>query len=452
MPGDNSRPHLDSPEGESRPWIRLRTVLALCLFASVSTWVVPRGRATWHLHNQAVVYADYALCMVGPTGPELLRDDPLAFKELVRRRLVAAPPESKPLSSCLKFVEQMPISHTALRLHSRPAVEFFEYHNAPGVEGTASLEQLELPIEALEEVAESAWPFVRSGASVLMKPSSHTREATHPPRPAEPGKGTGLPAKRTSYRSTAAYGDTVVAALGSGANASILLSKNGGVDWRSGGRALAGEIRDRCVADEEGRAFTLTRMNDGQRIVVSQGPSAAPQLAKLATGEEKLAGISCDSSALVAALVLAPDETGHRPVRLRVCPFRRPCRDLNTPEMGGSKLYYPMDVARIGGDIVVARTAGGITRVASSRDEGRSWTPWTVAYDALLTPWASAAPYRLLVAADTLLLYTGSRAGEAYPLLQSSDHGASFQTPRTQASSESETSPERQARAELPAP
>lgn len=436
MPGDKSRPHPTSSGVESRPWIRLRTILALGLFAAVISWVVPRGRATWHLHNQAVVYADYALCMVGPTGPELLRDDPREFKELVRRRLVASAPESQPLSACLKFADQMPISHSARRLHGKAAVEFLEYHNAPGIEGTASLEQLDLPMQALEDVAAEAWPFVRSGASVLMKPSTHTREAPHPPRPAEPGRGTGLPAKRTSYRSTAAYGDTVVAALGSGANASILISKNGGVDWRSGGRALADEIRDRCVADDEGRAFTLTRMNDGQRIVVSQGPSAAPQLAKLASGEEKLAGISCDGSALVAALVSAPDETGHRPVRLRICPFRRPCRDLGLPEMGGAKLYYPMDVARIGGDIVLARTAGGITRVASSRDEGRSWTPWTVAYDARLTQWASAAPYRLLVAADSLLLYSGSRAGEPYPVLVSSDHGASFRAPSKLVSNE----------------
>jgi hypothetical protein len=35
-------------------------------------------------------FADYALCMVGPTGPSLLRDNPVEFRSLGRRRLASA--------------------------------------------------------------------------------------------------------------------------------------------------------------------------------------------------------------------------------------------------------------------------------------------------------------------------------------------------------------------------
>jgi hypothetical protein len=152
-------------------------------------------------------------------------------------------------------------------------------------------------------------------------------------------------------------------------------------------------------------------------------------VAVLAPGELKLAGISCDRTALIAALVEDPDATGHRPVVMRLCPFRRPCEDLNPPELAGSRLYYPADVARVGGDIVIAKAFAGITRVTSSRDGGNHWMPWTVAFDALLSPEASGTPFRLLVAGDTVLLYSGSVASERYPLLISTDHGASFSAP-----------------------
>jgi hypothetical protein len=171
-------------------------------------------------------------------------------------------------------------------------------------------------------------------------------------------------------------------------------------------------------------------MNDGRRIVVSEGPSAAPQVATLGTAEEEVAGVSCDESALVAAIVLPKDATGHHPVSLRVCPFRRPCREMPAPDTGTDRLYYPVDIARVGGDTVLARTAGGITRVSSTRDDGRSWLPWTVAYDFDQEPAGQPAPFRLLVAADRVLLYSGSKGGEKYPLLISEDHGASFRAPK----------------------
>jgi hypothetical protein len=342
-------------------------------------------------------------------------------------------PEEQPFLACQAFIERMGVPHSAFRIHSARAGEFSEYHNEPGVPGRFTIKALELSTEPLEQLAAQAWPFVRSGPAKLMKPSSPAKEAPHVTVPGPPGGGTGLPATRSMYRSTAAYGDAAVVAMGSGANAQILMSKNRGIDWVPGGRHLASEIQDRCVADEEGRAFTLSRMNDGRRIVVSQGPEAPPQVAALAPAEEEVAGISCDQSALVAALVLPADEQGRRPMRLRLCPLRQPCRDLQHPDMGSARLYFPADVARVGGDTIIARTSGGITRVSSSRDDGRSWLPWTVAFDRLSTGGERPAPFMLLVVADDVLLYSGARGAEPYPLLVSDDHGASFRAPGARA-------------------
>lgn len=422
----------DLPEGYRLPF-RLRHVLGLILLGLIGTWIWPRGHAAWRLHNLAVIHADYALCMVGPTGPELLRSDSAGFIELVRRRLISVMPDEQPFIACQKFVERMRVSHSAFRLHGAQAVDFTEYHNAPAAAPRLSLDALQISSAALEELAEDAWPFVRSGPGKLMKPSSYAKEAPHVTVAGPPGRGTGLPAARSIYRSTAAYGDAVVVALGSGANARILMSKNRGIDWVPGGRHLASEIQDRCLADEEGRAFTLSRMSDGRRIVVSQGPGAPPQVAVLAPSEEEIAGISCDKSALVASLVLPEDAAGRRPLRLRLCPFRRPCSDLDPPNTGRDPLYYPADVARVGGDTIIARTSGGITRVSSSRDDGRSWLPWTVAFDRASTGSDSPAPFLLLVVGDDVLLYSGSRDASAYPLLISEDHGASFHSPKADA-------------------
>ncbi len=408
---------------------RLRHLLLLALMAGVIGWSWPRGLASWRLHNRAVSYANYALCMVGPTGPVLLREQPNQFAELVRRRVVSAAPARAPLRSCETLAQEIEVSHAAQKLHGLLASEFKEYQNGPESAPRPSLADLDLSLERLEALANSAWPFVRGGGLHLMVASSHAKEASHSPAPPKAGRGRGLPARRQLYRSTVAYGDTVVLSLGSGANGRTFLSKNGGMDWVPGGAGLAGEIRGRCMADDEGRAFTLSRTNDGRRIVLSQGPKAAPQIAVLSKVTQEIAGISCDGSALVAALVLPPDETGHRPVRLRLCPFRLPCKDLTPPETGGEQLYYPVDVARIGGDTVLSRSFGGITRVSSSRDDGRSWLPWIVAFDHDSAASSFSPPFRLLVSGDDLMLYGGSNLGEPYALLTSRDHGASFRTP-----------------------
>jgi hypothetical protein len=70
----------------------------------------------------------------------------------------------------------------------------------------------------------------------------------------------------------------------------------------------------------------------------------------------------------------------------------------------------------------------GIVRVASSRDDGRTWTPSTVVYDSNEYPLPrSAMPNRLLRVGRRLFLHgTSTRAHPTYGLLYSDDAGASF--------------------------
>jgi photosystem II stability/assembly factor-like uncharacterized protein len=100
------------------------------------------------------------------------------------------------------------------------------------------------------------------------------------------------------------------------------------------------------------------------------------------------------------------------------------------PTFGGlATPQYPLDIARVGGTTVLAVPTQGIVRVASSRDDGRTWTPFSVAHDPASQPHAAAAgaPERLLVVGTRVLLHgIPTAAGESYPLLFSDDQGASW--------------------------
>ena len=92
-----------------------------------------------------------------------------------------------------------------------------------------------------------------------------------------------------------------------------------------------------------------------------------------------------------------------------------------------------MDLARVRGTTIVALTMGGVVRVASSRDDGRTWTPFSVAFDEaehreLRTDVPIAG--RLLVLGERVFLYGGgNKPQHTYPVLVSDDLGASFRAP-----------------------
>jgi hypothetical protein len=90
------------------------------------------------------------------------------------------------------------------------------------------------------------------------------------------------------------------------------------------------------------------------------------------------------------------------------------------------------DVARVDGVIVIATARAGIVRVRSSRDEGRSWTPDTVAYDWAAQPLVSdvKVPSRLLALGRELWLFGAAKPGQSYPVLYSVDMGTSWYAPK----------------------
>jgi hypothetical protein len=322
----------------------------------------------------------------------------------------------------------MAMSHVAYRSHQGKAADFAEYLAGPSVQPALSITNFEFQTADLAQLAEDAWPFVRGGYLRLVEASRHAREAAHPAAVPRPGIGHGLPIMPFHYRSTLEEEGRIVGVFGSGANARTLISKDGGLSWQPGRSAIASEIMDRCRADGDGRAFSLSLTETGRQVVLSQGPEAPPQASILSEAGETVSSVSCDHSALVAVVTRAPDPAGRRSVRLRICPFRLPCRELPGPS---GALFFPVDILRAGGDTIVSRSFGGMTRVTSSRDDGRSWSPWVVAFDALSAGLpARAAPFRLVQAGSRTLLFGRPwQTGDAYALLVSEDHGASFHAP-----------------------
>src|SRR5688572_19086737 len=89
------------------PPVRLRFVLLLGLLGLAMWQLYPRLQAAFRLHDVTVATADYGLCMVGPTGPTLIRDRPRDFERLVRRRLVASESSDRPFQRCAKLARKV---------------------------------------------------------------------------------------------------------------------------------------------------------------------------------------------------------------------------------------------------------------------------------------------------------------------------------------------------------
>jgi hypothetical protein len=373
------------------PPVRIRHLLLLGLLLALGFTGVPRMRAAFRLHSAATAFADYALCMVGPTGPSLLRDNPAEFRRLARRRLIVAGASDRPFSRCAKGAYEVTQSPETERAHRVPAVTFVEYGSdvdgaaVPG--GSTRLDELAVTTKSLAELAETAWPFVRGGYTSLVQASAYTTEAPHPAELPRPGAGRGLPPARSLSR---------------------------------------------CTAPESGGAFVLTLSPDRRtKIVRSVTPEGVTSDASLAPAEARVFSASCDDGALVVAL----GREGGREVALFACAYLGRCGPVALPRLGeaGPSPRYPLDIARVDGVTVLASRVRGIVRVASTRDAGRTWTPFTVAFDSEAhreLHFDAGAPDHLFVSGHRLVLYAvASHPSATFPLLVSDDAGASFHAP-----------------------
>jgi hypothetical protein len=190
----------------------------------------------------------------------------------------------------------------------------------------------------------------------------------------------------------------------------------------------------RCFGEDAQHYFVLglddSRQNMKVASVAATGVSRTTQLPR---GLTRVVAVACDDSALVAALLPAT-ASGSESVSLFVCPQGEDCRPMPTPVWGeGLTLRAPLDVQRTQGATIVAISRHGLVRTASSRDNGRSWTPFIVAFDRLTNAGLRVQidePNRLLALGKRVLLYGGApRPGLTYPVLISDDLGASWRSP-----------------------
>jgi hypothetical protein len=215
-------------------------------------------------------------------------------------------------------------------------------------------------------------------------------------------------------------------------NLSALRSADGGKTWQraDGDSALVRSLAGRCSAGTDAASFRLNA-EDGQLRLESWSEGALEGSALVGVSDATVIALACDRDAAVLAFM---DEQRHR-VGLRLCPRQRPCR---SPERPSPLTATPgpgatFALARVRGATVLALSREGVVRVASSRDDGQSWTPWTVAYDRAergAQGATEAPPTHLLALGGRVLLY-GTALGSAgdYPLLASDDLGASWHTP-----------------------
>lgn len=438
-PSPASSEPVATPEvaGEEVPRLpfRLRTVLLMGLLGGLAWQAQPRAEAAWKLNTSAANLANYALCMVGPTGPALLRDGSPQFRTLVRRRLVASEPTERPFADCAKLALDLTESSEVEQAHRAQAWSFSEYGGAAtervaaGSRAELGLDALGVSARGLGELARQAWPFVRGGYVKLVKPSIMAKEAVHPVEPPRPGTGRGLPAWRAGYRAVGHKDGSLMVAFGRAANLSVFQSSDR-VTWRPAPIEAAAGFSERCPAGD--RSYTLSLSTDAATLVVSfHGGDAASQSTPLGRADAELVSASCDERALVAAL----KREGSNETTLVHCAYRGACRPLSLPRFPGgrSATSYPLDIARAQGATIVALTMRGVVRVTSSRDDGRTWTPFVVAYDDGAFPDLRVdvrVPSRLLTIDKHVFLYGGApKPGQSYSVLVSEDLGASFRTP-----------------------
>lgn len=428
-----------APEPTSQP-LRLRHALLLGFCAWMLWGIVPRARAAWTLRDAATALADHARCLAGPTAPALLREDPAQLETLVRRRLLAAQPEEAVFAACAKLAHEVDASPLSARAHGALARQFAEYSELPSGAGddleAFALASLLPGTRKLAELADAAWPFERKGFKRLIEPSSIAREAPYPAELPTPVLGRGYPAKRSAYRNTWYEGGRWYSALGQGSGLAILTSVDQGVTWTPTSLNVPGLERHagKCSALGSSHGFTIGRTRVEGTIdswVVHSWDH--DQIVGTTSLGVPLAGFrtSCDPKLLV---VVAGTPTGE--ARVLACEHGGGCAPL---AYDPAWLTTDFDVAQIEGATVFLTSGRGITRVRSSWDRGRSWTPAVVAYDGGAAGAGSgelSAPNQLMVMGRRVMIFGAGQRG--YPVLYSDDFGATLRGAEPQVTNPSE--------------
>ncbi len=402
------------------PGFRLRYVLLVALVGLLTASGYPRAKAAWKLHDQASALANYGLCMVGPTGPGVLREGVTGFEQLIRRRLLSAEENEPPFAACRGLFEQY--FETSGEVLSKPASSYREYGALATVGGT-ELGQFVPNLERLAHLSHDAWPFHRKSYLELIKPSTHAKEAPHPVEFPAPVVGSGLTTEKGLYRTAWTEQGRAWVATGHGVNLTLFESNDGGQHWQRAALSAPGvaEHAGRCAGNDAQQSFTFEQQ-DGKLTVVSlmgDDPVAKTTLRLKATPRSS----SCDGN--IAVFVAEPDNEEESPLAV-LCQHGARCGKLQVP---AAWLAPGFDVAQVGGVTVFASISNGVVRVRSSRDQGKTWTPATVALDAASAglPTSEVRDVHLQPVSERLWLWvTGDAERRSYPLVVSEDLGASF--------------------------
>jgi hypothetical protein len=177
----------------------------------------------------------------------------------------------------------------------------------------------------------------------------------------------------------------------------------------------------------DGSAEFLLDVSSDRRwkVVRSSSVSGTSSDARFAPIDARVFAVSCDSD----KVVIGTGREGSREVDLVSCARGGGCQRMPLPELTpeGPRARFPLDVARVDGTTVLAMTMKGIVRVVSTRNDGASWTPPTLAFDPAEGRGVAEATARLVLNGRRVLLV--GDGGASYWALASEDAGASWRTP-----------------------
>jgi hypothetical protein len=362
--------------------VRLRVVLAVLLVGLGVRWFIPRASAYWQLHDAATALSDYAVCMVGSTGPHLLWERPVDFWRLARRRLISSPPDARPFATCAPapavFPDAAPLKHA----YQAKAADFVEYQTTHSSAAQLTLEALKVSTTKFAALVEDSWPLLSKNPRELLRPSLRARSAPVSLDLPAPALGRGLPAADLGYSAVKPLEDGFLLATGRDANLAAYWSRDGGLTWsQTNPEHLEHDLRlGSCALAGSSTSFQLSASGDLLQLESWQHDQRVSSV-PLAPAERRLLAFSCDAQAAVA---IFSDEARREAATFRLCPAFGHCRDLAVPAAltGATASTLGLSAARVRGATILAAMHGGIVRVFSSRDDGRTWTPPVVAHDA----------------------------------------------------------------------